>query len=173
LNSSNFTYLAYDLPANTTDATSNGWTKNGSPTTIDAIYFRFENGAASITGYTASTFVEFAIMHFFRRQRATVTAAGSPATEKIIVDATKKNVQDLTTLATKEQTRVNKVAKVGYCTIEGNKVFKKPGYNITADFSNTLGTGRSGTVRLEEIRHQLMQGKYYTKLNFADALLRP
>lgn len=173
LNGSNYTYIHYALPANTTDAVSNGWTKNGSPTKIDAIYFEFRNGAGLIDGYAASSFVEFAFPHFFRRQRATVTGAGSPATEKIIIDASAKNSTALSTLATKEQARANVTANLGEFTILGNQAFKKPAHRIQVDFTNTLGSGRSGTVRIDEIKHWLQDSRYYTTVKFGNSFLRP
>jgi len=168
-----WTVVRYSLPANTVDASSNGWTKVGVPTTIDAGYFRFENGVNVITGYTASSSVSFGQLQFIRRQRATVTAAGTPVTEKIIIDASMKSKEGLTNLATNELTRVNVVANDGFCTITGNQAFKKPGYRIQVDFTNTLGTGRSGTVRIDEIKHFLKNGKYYTEINFKPPFQRP
>lgn len=173
LNGTDFTYIAYDLPANTTDATTNGWTKNGSPTTVDAIYFRFENGAGSITGYTANSYMEFAKMHFFRRRRKTITGAGTPATEKIMVDASMKNIDNLTSWATKEQARANVVAKHGEFTILGNPAFKRPAYNIEVDFTDTLGSGRSATVRIDSIKHFLQNSRHYTTVTYNNSFSRP
>ena len=162
LNSTNFTMLAYDLPD------GNGWTKVLNPTKI--------NYASIIvtpaTGWTAETYLEFGRWYFLRRQRATVTGAGSPATEKIIVDASAKSKTSLTTLATKEQARSNVVANHGYFTIAGNQAFKKPGYNISVDFTTTLGSGRSGTVRIESIKHFLQDSFYYTEVQYNNAYQR-
>jgi len=168
-----WTVVRYRLPANTVDSPSNGWTKVGTPVAIDACYLQFENGAAVIDGYTAGSYVQFGQFQFIRRQRVTVTGAGTPATEKIIIDATMKSQRGLETLAAKEQARVNVIANTGFFTILGNQAFKKPGYNIQVDFTNTMGSGRSGTVRIEEIKHFLKNGKYYTEVHFSPAFQRP
>lgn len=168
-----WTYVEYDLPANTTDSTSNGWTKVGSPTVIDHLYMRFENGAGLITGYTAASYIGFTSLHFYRRQRKTVTSSGVLTTEKIILDSSTKNPTALTTLATKELSRINKVGKSGRFTIAGNIEFNKPGFNINVDFTSTLGSGRSGSpVRISSIRHFLDKGRYFTYVEFEDAFQR-
>ena len=170
-----WTYLEYALPANTTDVTTvpPGWTKNGSPTVIDQVYLSFENGASLITGYTASSYVGFSKFYFYRRQRASETGSGVLTTEKIIIDSSTKNPTALQTLATKELARINKVGKTGFFTIAGNIAFTKPGYNINVDFSNTLGTGRSGSpVRISQIRHYLFNGRWFTYVQFEDAFQR-
>lgn len=169
-----WTYLSYDLPANITDATSNGWTKNGTPTdVVNAVFFSFRRGAGILDGWTAGSYVEFGGFHFFRRRRASVTAAGTPATEKIIVDASLKSQTALEAFATKEHTRTNVVASNGMFTIAGNPAFKKPAYNISVDFSNTLGSGFSGTVRIDQISHQLIDSHYITQIMFNNSYHRP
>ena len=170
-----WTYLHYALPANITDATSNGWTKNGTPTdVINAVFFSFRNGAGVLDGYTASSYVEFGKFHFFRRRRSTVTGAGTPATEKIIVDSTLKSQNALAAFALKEQARANVVTSTGEFTIAGNPAFKKPAYLIQVDFSNTLGSGRNTTTaRIDQISHILIDSYYITKVNFNNSYNRP
>ena len=170
-----WTYLEYALPATTIAATSNGWTKNpsGSPTMVDQVYLGFENGASSLTGYTASSYVGFSQFYFYRRQRASATGSGVLTTEKIIIDSSTKNPTALQTLATKELERVNIIGKTGFFTIAGNIAFTTPGYNINVDFSNTLGTGRSGSpVRISQIRHYLFNGRWFTYVQFEDSFQR-
>ena len=169
-----WTLLEYALPANTTDSPSNGWTKVGTPTRIDYGTFGFNNTSGTPTkGWTAGSYVGLSKFFFYRRQRKTSsTGSGTPATEKIIVDSTAKNPTTLQTLATKEQSRVNVVGKRGYFTIPGNVAFKLPGYNIQVDFTSTLGSGRSGTVRISEINHFLDNGRYFTRVDFEDAYQR-
>lgn len=167
-----WTLLEYALPANTSDSTSNGWTKTGSPTKIDHCYFKFSN-SGSFSGYTASSYIGLSKFFFYRRQRKTsATGSGTPATEKIIVDSTAKNPTTLQTYATKEQARVNVVGKKGSFVIAGNTAFKSPGYNIEVNFTSTLGSGRSGTVRIDQIDHYLENGRYFTKVQFEDAYQR-
>jgi len=169
-----WTYLAYDLPANITDAVSNGWTKVGTPTDlVDVVYFGFRNGASVEDGYTAGSYVEFGKLHFFRRRRSTTTAVGTPATEKIVVDSTLKSQSALDAFSAQEHARSNVVTSKGEFTITGNPAFKKPAYNIEVDFSNTLGSGRSGTVRLEQLTHMLIDSHYVTKVNFNNSYHRP
>ena len=170
-----WTYLEYALPATTIAATSNGWTKNpsGSPTMVDQVYLGFENGASSLTGYTASSYVGFSQFYFYRRQRASATGSGVLTTEKIMIDSSTKNPTALQTLATKELERVNIIGKTGFFTIAGNIAFTTPGYNINVDFSNTLGTSRSGSpVRISQIRHYLFNGRWFTYVQFEDSFQR-
>lgn len=170
INSTNWTYLAYDLPANLIDSPSNGWTKTGSPTVINRVGFE----PVPATGWTAKTYIEFGKFHFFRRRRATVTGGGTPATEKIIVEPTVKPIDGLTVMATKEQARANRVLDQGLFTINGNNEFKKPGHLIQVDFTNTLGSGRSTTTaRLEELRHKILNGIHKTEVVFNPSFTRP
>lgn len=169
-----WTYLEYDLPADTSSSTTNGWTKGGSPNKINGIGLVFYHGG-STTGYAASSYVEFAKMHFWRKQRYTSSVgSGTPATKKIIVDASAKNLKNLTNLAVTEQARVNVIAQPVECTISGNTNFRKPGYNIDFDFTTIFGTGKSKTrARIDEITHRLENGMHYTDLILNDAYQRP
>jgi len=168
-----WTYLSYDLPANITDSTTNGWTKNGSPTdSVSRIFFSFRNGASVLDGYTAGSGVSFAKLHFFRRRRSTTTGSGSPATEKIIVDAALKSQASLDAFSAQEHARANTVTSMGKFTIAGNPAFKRPAYQMEVDFTNTLGTGRSGTVRIEELRHILVDSHYLTQVKFNNSFHR-
>jgi len=169
LNTTNFTYLAYDLPANLVDSPTNGWTKTGSPTVINRVEF----DPVPLSGYDAKSFFEFGKLHFFRRRRHTITGSGSPVTEKIIIDSSIKSINSLITLATKEQARSNIVADMGLFTIDGNQAFKKPAFQIQIDFTNTLGAGRSTTTaRIEELRHKLLNGRYETEVLFSPSFQR-
>ena len=170
-----WTYVEYALPANTTDITTipPGWTKHGSPTIIDQVYLSFENGASLLTGYNASSYVGFSQFYFYRRQRASATGSGVLTTEKIMIDSSTKNPTALQTLATKELERNNIIGKTGFFTIAGNIAFTTPGYNINVDFSNTLGTSRSGSpVRISQIRHYLFNGRWFTYVQFEDSFQR-
>ena len=169
LNSSSFTFLEYDLPANLVDTVTNGWTKTGSPTTINQIQFIFTPSS----NYTASTFLEFGKVHFFRRRRASVTEAGTPETEKVIIDSTAKSQDALEVLATKEQLRANKISKTGSFTLVGNTVFRNPAFLIDTDLSVSLGSGRSGTVRMDQIIHTLNQGVHKTRIAFKPSNMQP
>jgi hypothetical protein len=162
-----FVYMEIPLPATTTDQSV--WTKTGSPLLVNRI-------AIIITpdnGYNAKSYMEWGMMHFFRRRRASSTSAGSPATQKIIVDSRNKGDRGLQTLANAEQLRSNVVAKIGSFTIDGNTDFKNPAYNIDVDFTTTLGTGRSGVVRINEIRHTLNEGIHKTNVLFNNSFNRP
>ena len=163
-----FTYIEYQLPANLVDSPSNGWTKTGSPTLINRVEF----GISPSNGYGAESFLEFGKLHFFRRRRGTDEVGGSPATEKIIVDTRNKGQTSLDTLATKELARANVVAKKGSFTIDGNTDFKNPAYMLECDFTTTLGTGRSGQIRMNEIRHFLQQGVHKTTVFFNNSFQR-
>ena len=164
-----FVYIEYQLPANTVDSPSNGWTKTGSPTLVNWLTFLI----TPATGYTAKSFMEFGMLHFFRRRRASSTSAGTPATQKIIVDSRNKGLKGLQTLANEEQLRANVVAKNGSFFINGNTDFRNPAFNIDVDFVSTLGTGRTGVVRINEIRHLLTEGVHKTNILFNNSFNRP
>jgi len=164
-----FTYIEYQLPANLVDSVSNGWTKNVTP---DGILSFVSFSIAPSTGYTAESFTEFGKLHFFRRRRGTDEVGGSPATEKIIVDTRQQGQKTLDTLAVKELARANVVAKKGSFTIDGNTDFKNPAYMLECDFTSTLGTGRSGQIRMQEIRHFLQQGVHKTTVFFNNSFQR-
>jgi len=168
-----WTYLQYDLPDDPSASTSNGWTKNGSPTEIDLAYLRFENGAAAITGYDPSSYVGFSKFHFYRRQRYTQTGSGPLPTRKLIIDASAKNSFSIQNLAVNEQARVNVVSQPLECTIPGNINFRKPGYNVDFTLTNLFGAGATKTrARLEEITHRLENGVHWTEITINDAFQR-
>lgn len=164
-----FVYIEYDLPANLIDSPSNGWTKTGTPNRVNYIAL----DVLPATGWTAKTFLQFGMLHFFRRRRASRTTAGTPPTEKIVVDSRQLGVKGLDTLALKEHERSDVVAKSGLFTINGNTNFRNPAYNIDVDFSTTLGSGRSGVARINEIRHTLTDGIHKTMVLFNNSFNRP
>lgn len=165
---SGFTFLEYDLPANLTDTVSNGWTKTGSPTTINRIAF-----VTSINGFVADTFLEFGKLHFFRRRKARSDGTGTPATEKVIIDSTAKSQNALQVLADKEQIRANKISKTGTFTLDGDPVFRNPAFLIDTDFAASLGTGRTGLVRMDQITHSLTAGVHKTRIAFKPSNTQP
>jgi hypothetical protein len=164
-----FTYVEYQLPANLIDSPTNGWTKVSSP---DGILNLVTINYSPTSGWDEESFTEYGKVHFFRRRRGTDEVGGSPATEKIIVDTRNKGQKTLDTLATKELARANIVAKKGSFTIDGNTDFKNPAYMIECDFTQTLGTGRSGQIRMNEIRHFLQQGVHKTTVFFNNSFQR-
>lgn len=169
INGSSFTFLEYDLPANLVDSPSNGWTKTGSPTTVNSVEFII----SPVNGYTAASFAEFGKFHFFRRRRASSTGAGSPVTEKVIIDSTAKSQNALQVLADKEQIRANKISKIGFFKINGNTAFRHPAFLIDTDFVSSLGTGRSGLVRMDQIIHNLTNGIHKTRIEFKPSNTQP
>jgi hypothetical protein len=164
-----FTYIEYQLPANLIDDPTNGWTQFGTP---DGILEIVSVVFSPTSGYDTESFSEFGKLHFFRRRRGTDEVGGTPATEKIIVDTRQQGQKTLDTLATKELARANVVAKKGSFTIDGNTDFKNPAYMIECDFTQTLGTGRSGQIRMQEIRHFLQQGVHKTTVFFNNSFQR-
>ena len=171
---SDFTFIEYDMPA-VLGGDSNGWTITGNPVQVNQIAII----ASPTTGYTADdlsgtrSYMEFGKVHFFRRRRATVTAAGTPETEKIIIDSTARSLDALQVLAEKEQVRANKISKIGFVTIDGNTAFRNPAYLIDTDFISSLGTGRSGLVRMDQIVHSLTNGIHKTRINFKPSNIQP
>ena len=170
-----FTFVEYDLPANLQDSESNGWVKTGSPTKINQIAFL----ATPRQGYNADdpdgrrSYMEFGQVIFYRRRRAAARTTGTPATEKIIIDSTINSKNDLQTLADKELVRANKISKSGHITINGNVAFRHPGYMIDTDFSESLGNGRSGLVRMDQIVHTLTHGIHKTRIVFKPSNMQP
>jgi hypothetical protein len=164
-----FTYVEYQLPPNTVDTPTLGWTKFGSPSGIlTSMIFTISPS----DGYDAESFSQWGKVHFYRRRRGSDEVGGDPATEKIIVDNRNKGEETLNTLATKELARSNVVAKKGRFTIAGNTDFKTPAYMVECDFTQTLGTGRSGQIRMQEIRHFLQAGVHYTTIFFNNSFQR-
>lgn len=162
-------YFRLTLPTTTSNSESysgSSWTKIGSPTKVQGVSFDFTPG----TGYTPNSYLKFAQFFFYRRANYSVTNSGNPPTQKIVVNKAIKNSLDLATFGVVEAARVNREFKKAFCTIPGNTNFKKPAYSCEVDFSNTLGTGRSGLspnfLRMENIRHYLQEGVHYTELNF-------
>jgi len=148
------------------------WYKNGTPTQINAIGIEFLR-AGSKVGYTAGTSVNFGYFHFWRKRKSTATSAGTPATEKIIVDASAQSIKNLTNLAVNELNRTKNSVKKLECTISGNTNFKKPGYIIDFDLQTIFGAGKSqASARLDEITHRLDNGIHYTELLINDPLQR-
>ena len=148
------------------------WTKIGLPTQINAIQFAFRRSGV-VNGYTANTSVTFGYFHFWRKRKSTATSAGTPATEKIIVDASAQSIKNLTNLAVNELNRTKNSVKKLECTISGNTNFKKPGYIIDFDLQTIFGTGKSqASARLDEITHRLDNGIHYTELLINDPLQR-
>ena len=171
----NFTFIEYDLPANLQDSESLGWTKVGSPTKINQIAII----ASPATGFNADdpdgtrSYLEFGKVHMFRRRRASATTSGIPSTEKIIIDSTVQSQQDLQVYADKELVRANKISKSGHITIDGNTAFRHPAYMIDTDFSESLGSGRSGLVRMDQIIHTLTNGIHKTRIVFKPSNMQP
>ena len=166
---SGYVVLRYNL-ADLSDATK--WNKNGLPTEINAIQFAFRRSGV-VNGYTAGTSVNFGYFNFFRKRKSSATSGGTPATEKIIVDASAQSIKNLQNLAKNELDRVkNKVQKLE-CTISGNTDFRKPGYIIDFDLQTIFGAGKlQSMARLDEITHRLDNGIQYTELLINDPLQR-
>lgn len=164
-------YLRYYLPTSTSDSlnwslTPASWTKTGTPTEINYIDIR----VTPETGYTGS--LDFAQFYLYGKNRATVTGAGSPATKKIIVNRSIKDLTTLTNLATKEQARCNTNANRSKASIMGDTVFIKPGYIMDIDFTTKLGAGASGTgLRIAKISHDFTP-RWITTLDFDNAFAR-
>ena len=173
--STSWKYHRLSLPSTTSNSevyTGGNWEKTGSPTKINYIAFQ----GTPNTGYTAGTGIYFAQLHLYTLRKKTVTSAGNPATEKIIIDGTQTHPDQLQTFATSEQARLNVTSKQATCTFTGNTDFKKPGYLIDVDFTTTLGTNRSGTgasgLRIESIRHFLQSGFHFTTVNLNNSFHR-
>lgn len=165
-----YSFVRYNLPTSTSNSMRwnlqpANWYKVLSPTHVDFIQFIY----TPTSGYTGS--FNFGQVHFYTRLRSRVTGAGTPATEKIIVDRSIKDMDSLTNRATKEQQISNVTATRGSVSIVGHSDFKRPGYNINIDFSNTLSTGASGAVRMDKIIHQLTP-LWTTTIEFNNAYQR-
>ena len=174
--SSSWKYVRLGLPSTTSNSevyTGGSWTKTGSPTKINSIYFK----VTPVSGYTAGTGLSFAQLHLYTLRKKTATSAGNPPTQKIIVDGTQTHPDQLQVFATSEQSRLNVTAKQATATFTGNTDFKRPGYLIDVDFSTTFGTGRSGTgangLRIDNIRHFLQSGIHFTTVNLNNSFHRP
>ena len=150
-----FVFMEYSMPPGP------GWTQVGSPTTIDLILFIF----TPLSGYTPDSYIEFSKFYFYRKQRQSVSIAGTPATQKIIVDASITNPATMLNYVTAELARVQNTVKQPDFTIDGNVNLRMPGYNIDVDFTNIFNSTRTGTqLRIGEIRHLLKAGIHYTEI---------
>lgn len=148
------TWLRFALPTSSID---NGWTvSNPRPTKIDVISF----DTSPLSGYTGT--IKFSQPYLYKRTRKqSATAAGTPATTKIIVNRSITSDAVLQTMANNEYDRVNTDAKIARFTTKGDVVFRKPGYNIDVDFTSTLGAGRSATqLRMDEVIHSLEKSRH-------------
>ena len=157
LNGTSWSFLKYDLP---TASSANGWTLSGTVNEFDSIDLEFRTSGGSLIGFTGS--VSLAWFHLFTRQRATVTGAGNPPTLKLMVDKSVKDAATLANLATAEQARVNAISPRAFAVCDSNLAFIKPAYRVDLDFTNTLESDATGTLRMAEIKHFLWRG--YSKM---------
>lgn len=145
------TFIRFSLPDPNTGAL-NGWTStNPAPTKLDNITIVF----TPTTGYTGN--VQFSQMLLFRKVRQqSAVLAGSPVTEKIVMNRT---ITDKTSLKALADAIYNRDSPLPYevkATFYGNSDFKKPGYAIDADFSTLLESDSKGTqLRMDQIVHYL------------------
>lgn len=168
-------YLEYLLPTINT-GTSNGWTlfNANHPLFYDYVQFNIYNGSSVNKNWTAGSYVKMANMNFWRIMGNTQTAAGSPPTQKIIVNRNLLDPTMIQNFATRELLRTNVNKQGPVATIDGNTAFRMPGYKCDIDFTASLGTGRSATdIRIDEIEHFLDGGFHYTKLTFDSSFFRP
>lgn len=154
---------------NTEVYTGSSWSKTGNPTKLNTINFV----PTPTTGFDAFSTISFSQMFLYRSLFALVIGAGNPPTQKIIIDKSLTSLAQLQQFTTSEQSRTNQEIKSGSCTIMGNTDFKKPAYKIDVDFTSTLGAGRSGTVRMDNIRHYLEDGIHLTDIVFNNSFYRP
>lgn len=159
------TFLRFLLPTTTAN---NGWTKTGAGTMTK--FRQIQIIFTPNTGYTAGTSIKVGQFYFFKRVRKTsATAPGVPLTTKIIVNRTMIDETLLQNLADEEYSRVNADAYYIKATTPGNTDFKRPGYVIDVDFSNTLQSDKVGTnFRIDEINHTLEKSRHRMEI-----LLRP
>lgn len=185
-----WTYLEWLLPSSRTVADANWTPVQGSatdPLYIDYVWVAPTHGTLDGTGFTVGSYVGLANFNLWRIMGDTETDAGSPTTQKIIVNRnliqdgiqpntgnTEATTTMLKNFATREllRTDVNKQGPV--LTIDGNTNFRQPGYKVDIDFTASMGTGRSATdIRIDEIEHVLESGFHYTKLTFDSSFYRP
>lgn len=162
------TFIRYLMPNQTQN---NGWTKSGTITTLDELIFLF----SPTTGYTANTFMSISQFYLYKKLRKqSATLGGSPATQKIIMDRTIVDDTTLQGLANQEYTRVSPLPYYVDCTFYGNADFRKPGYAVDVDFTNSLESDCSGTqLRIDQIIHTLgPKSRWNTKLTLAPAYQR-
>lgn len=173
-----WTFLLYQLPTDTSGPDgliSNGWTKVGAGdfNQIDTVFITYIRAASGTnTGWPVGTAIKYATFFFARRVSATASGAGGLNLTKPIVNDTTQLLSDLSDQASKELARVGYATKAS-CTVPGHTDFKRPGYQCNVNFNQTFGTGHSGTLRMEKIRHYLDDhGYYWMNLEFGPALQR-
>lgn len=170
-------YLEYNLPTSNTNP-SNGWSISGTPNNIDFIQF----GMTPASGYNVGSHIDFAAFNLWRIAGATITGAGSPATQQIIFN---KNITDpvqIRNYAIRSQLRSNLTKQGPQVTIDpydrnGNFVitdFKRPGYKLNIDLTASFGSGRvANNLRMDEIKHILDNGFHYCTITFDNSFYRP
>ena len=166
-----WTFFCYTLPTSTS---LNGWTLVGTVNNIDYIYWNFfktggigDSIPVNCKGWTVGSKVALARPRFYRLKAQTATSAGTPATWRIIVDQSLLNDAMMLSRAQSELLRLNLTANAGKAVINGNTLFRRPGYILNVDFTGTLA--KSSTVRLSKITHVVQGGKYFTYLDWDNA----
>lgn len=162
------TFIRYLMP---NQVSNNGWTKTGTITTMDSISITM----SPLNGYTAGTFFSVAQFYLYKKLRKqSAVLAGTPATQKIIMDRTIIDDTTLQGLANQEYSRVSSVPYEVKCTFYGNSDFRKPGYAIDVDFTNSLETDCVGTqLRIDQIIHTLgPKSRWNTELTLSPAHMR-
>lgn len=179
INASNtWVFLLYQLPTITSGASgtiSNGWTKQGAAdmNKIDVIDFTFiKSSTGDGTGWPVNSWIKFATLFFEKRVSKTASGAGGLNLTKPIVNDSIQNASDLQDQANKELVRVGYATKAG-CTCPGHTDFRRPGYQMNVNFDQTFGSGHSGSLRMERIRHYTdRRGFYWMELEYGPALQR-
>lgn len=161
------TFIRFLLP---TPIQLNGWTKTGTISQIDQIVF----SVTPSTGYTAGSTIKMSQFYLYKRVRKTSsTVGGSPATQKIIMNRTLIDDVALQSMADSEFQRVSPVPYEVKSTFYGNSDFRKPGYAIDVDFTNTLESDSLGTqLRIDQIIHTLEKSRWNTELTLKPAYQR-
>jgi len=169
-----WTWIQILLPV-INNGSSNGWSLINATSPLEYGYCKFDilhSGSGS--GYTVGSHADFANFNFWRIMGNTQSAAGSPPTQKIVVNRNLTDPTMIQNFAIRELLRTNTTKQGPTVTIDGNTDFRMPGYKCDIDFTASLGTGRSATdLRIDEIEHTLEKGFHYTKLTFDSSFYRP
>lgn len=171
-------YLEYYMPT-TNNPANQGWsTELGNPFYVDSVIFDIR----PTSGYTVGTHADFANFNLFGILGATVTGAGSPPTQQIIVNRNITDPSQLQAYATRSQARSSIVKYGPKVTIDGIDKsgnfqllnFKRPGYKVNIDLRNIFGSTRVKTnLRMDEIKLYLDSGFTYGTITFDNSFYRP
>jgi len=145
------------------------WTQVGLPVNIDMVFFYFSGTGALSNNFDKKCYVSYVYFDSMGQKTATVGSPPTPKAQKILVDRTLTQENDIQNLVTNELTRLQNNAFTGQLTLEGTAAFDSPGFNATLSFPAL--NPNNITARIDYVQHKVMDGEWTTTIDFAPTLL--